>query len=183
MEPQEFPSLLSRVRGNYPRTQTTEAACRKMLFEPFDRENVENFVRQVCIWGNDPRRLSKVRQRFNGKEILEKFKKAKRFAESDSPADAIEQITSIYGLGVAFGSKHLMFLAPSRGVILDSFISEELGYPLSKQGYASFVNDCLALRKFVHKAKVINPLTGRGRWRPCDIEGVLYQKVVDLRSA
>jgi hypothetical protein len=76
-------------------------------------------------------------------------------------------------LGVSFGSKHLRFLAPDRAVVLDSTISERLGYKMDAGGYREFLGDCLSVRDILNEKKIDAAEAGR-RWRACDVEMAIY---------
>jgi hypothetical protein len=78
------------------------------------------------------------------------------------------------GLAVSFASKHLKFLVPERAVVLDSSISERLGYPRTPDGYLAFLGDC---RSILEHATACNlHYTGWGKqWRVSDIEMAIFE--------
>jgi hypothetical protein len=90
--------------------------------------------------------------------------------------EAITKIIEIKSLNVSFGSKHLKFLAPKHAVVLDSIISEHLGYPRTKEGYAEFLQDCFGLRDILN-AKGIRPSATQAKWRVSDVEMALFMEV------
>ena len=54
-------------------------------------------------------------------------------------AEAIKPGVAIKGLGVSFASKHLRLLCPQKFAVLDSVLSQKLGFPLTIKGYEHFM--------------------------------------------
>lgn len=76
-------------------------------------------------------------------DVMHRWMQAALAAASDE--EAIAQASPQHpaglphGLGISFGSKHLRMLDPDRFAVLDSVLSEGLGYALNPKGYALFM--------------------------------------------
>lgn len=107
----------------------------------------------VCNWGGGGRVLGNLKRlhakRLGG--VMHRWMQAALAAASDE--DAIAQASPQrpaglpHGLGVSFGSKHLRMLDPDRFAVLDSVLSEGLGYALNPKGYALFMRHLRALHQ------------------------------------
>jgi hypothetical protein len=87
---------------------------------------------------------------------------------------ALREIRRLRFLGLSFASKHLRLLRPDVCPVLDSVLSEHLGYPLNVAGYKRFSDDCLRLSGWLHECKVHNPILREdGRWFAADVEMAL----------
>ena len=88
---------------------------------------------------------------------------------------ALRAVRQVRHLGLSFASKHLRLLRPDVCPVLDSTLSEKLGYPLDSRGYQRFTDDCQKLAALLNRLGVPNPL-GRegGRWFVADVEMALF---------
>ena len=95
----------------------------------------------VCRWASTGQRVwGKLQVLHNpddlGKRLCSWFQVANT---THDVGKAIECGTKIDGLGVSFASKHLRMLAPQRFAVLDSVLSEKLGFALNIAGYKLFM--------------------------------------------
>ena len=108
----------------------------------------------VCNWGGGGRVLGTLKRHHAGHlgDVMHRWMQAALAAASDG--EAIAQASPQrpaglpHGLGISFGSKHLRMLDPDRFAVLDSVLSEGLGYALNPKGYALFMRH---LRDFHQK--------------------------------
>lgn len=99
----------------------------------------------VCNWGGGGRVLGNLKRlhakRLGG--VMHRWMQAALAAASDEEAIAKaspQRPAGLpHGLGISFGSKHLRMLDPDRFAVLDSVLSEGLGYALNPKGYALFM--------------------------------------------
>ncbi len=99
----------------------------------------------VCNWGGGGRVLGNLKRHHAGHlgDAMHRWMQAALAAASDG--EAIAQASTQrpaglpHGLGISFGSKHLRMLDPDRFAVLDSVLSEGLGYALNPKGYALFM--------------------------------------------
>lgn len=101
------------------------------------------FSEAVCGWASTGGRVWGKLNRLHdydpnalGKELCAWF----RFVnKTRDVGKAIECGTKIDGLGVSFASKHLRLFSPKKFAVLDSVLSEELGFALNIAGYKFFL--------------------------------------------
>lgn len=141
----------------------------------FQNDETMPFVKRVCDWGNYSGVAGKVKRYNKRGKITQIFRDCNQLIRAGNAQAAIEKITEIKGLGISFGSKHLKFLAPEHAVVLDSIISEHLGYPRTKEGYAEFLQDCFVLRDILN-AKSIHPSATQAKWRVSEVEMALFME-------
>lgn len=179
----EFPVYLARGIANAKTdTQTVEDEARYLVKNNFRDDLTEAFVRSVCLWGNRAAISGKVLMHNDLEEVSDTLRRALEQTKIGEVQCALRTIMSINGLGVSFASKHLKFLDPERHVILDSIISENLGYPRDDEGvgYAMFVSDCKEALKIVRENDTSYPESAPAKeWRISDIEMAIYQKIRD----
>ncbi len=108
----------------------------------------------VCNWGGGGRVLGNLHKRHRNSlgSRMDRWMQAALATDTDEAAIASASSTREAGLpeglGVSFGSKHLRMLDPDRFAVLDSVLSEGLGYALNPKGYALFMRH---LRDFHQK--------------------------------
>lgn len=107
--------------------------------------DVLKFSEEVCNWGQGQRVWGNL-IRFNESSNLERQLRT-WFTEIAyaSDEDAILKGTQIRGLDVSFASKHLRMLHPKKYAVLDSVLSNGLGFALNSKGYRFFLS---MLRRF-----------------------------------
>lgn len=99
----------------------------------------------VCNWGGGGRVLGNLEGHHAGHlgDVMHRWMQAALAAASDEEAIAKaspQRPAGLpHGLGISFGSKHLRMLDPDRFAVLDSVLSEGLGYALNPKGYALFM--------------------------------------------
>ncbi|WP_200197076.1 hypothetical protein [Halorhodospira abdelmalekii] len=125
------------------------------------------FSEEVCRWGRGTRVWGLLKGNYSQPQLggliscwLSSASNQKSYEHSICPG------ISIKGLGVSFASKHLRLLEPSRFAVLDSVISEGLGYAQTSKGYNLFMNNLVQL-KGQHLPN----------WRLCDIEASIFALV------
>lgn len=104
----------------------------------------------VCAWGGGGRVLGNLK-RHHGRDLgllSHDWMQTALTANTDEEAVAPRSPTgpgAPKGLGVSFASKHLRMLDPHRFAVLDSVLSQGLGFALNPKGYALFMTH---LRRF-----------------------------------
>lgn len=162
--------------SQYPKTSVVEKIGKQYVANGFPIATTEEFVREVCRWGNYPGVAGKVLKANDLSVVRDYLCSAHHKITSNDPRGAIEAVTSIKCLAVSFGSKHLKFIAPDHAVVLDSVISERLGYPRDARGYADFLKDCFSIRDMLNSASI--PATPkRPTWRVSDVEMAIFMSL------
>jgi hypothetical protein len=182
---EEFESLAASHRQRVKRTAEVEAEGQRLLADDFPLSSVSNFVRNVCIWGDDPRISGRVRRRNTDTEIRSALSSAAMQLNASTPdvSQALAEVVTISGLGLSFGSKHLRFLSPKLCPVFDSFLSAMLPYGFHGRGYALFADDCQVLARELSQRGVPNPWPNRdGVWYAADAEAAVYELVRRKRS-
>lgn len=174
----EFPKYLRKGIGDDGRFQEAEEHGKKLIASNFDIELSLRFVRKVCFWGSDSRISGKVIKRNTAEQIASVLKCAHRLTYEDKIAESLQKIVQLEGLSVSFGSKHLKFLDLGRHVVLDSIISERLGYTSDKAGigYMKWRAACQEFLQILISENIECPGTGEN-WRVSDVEMAIYNKL------
>ncbi|MBC8492150.1 MAG: hypothetical protein H8D43_00080 [Chloroflexi bacterium] len=180
LQPSDFTGLvndhLGRVR--VPKTRELEHEASDLRDDGFPEEQLEKFIRNVCVWGNYLAIAYKVFKNNERSAIQKRFSNATNALSSDIPdvQGALREINQIKGLGrPSFASKHLRFLRPDVCPVLDSIISKNLGYALDRHGYKQFSDDCLRIAETLEQHGVANPMDREsGKWFAADVEMALY---------
>ena len=174
----EFPQLL-QLGIDEGRLFETESLAQDLIRDDFPESASRDFVKAVCLWGGDPRRGGKVIRRNSPQEISSALRNAYLCSRGNELREALHAITALAGLAVSFGSKHLKFLDPNKHVVLDSIISERLGYTrdIEGNGYLAWVATCNAFLKIVRANRINYPPNGPNGWRVSDIEMAIFNKI------
>jgi hypothetical protein len=105
------------------------------------------FIQQVCHWGGrrGPSIAVRVLEPANNlpAERLARFNSAINALAAGNILTAINEIVSLYGFGISFGSKQLRMLRPDLCGVLDGLVREECGYANTPQSYVQYCLDCL----------------------------------------
>lgn len=105
------------------------------------------FCQSVCAWGGGQRVYANLIRR-NGETELRRCLQDWLLDAKNN--DNIEEIIAhgvrIHGLGVSFASKHLRMLNPQKYAVLDSVLSEGLGFALNPKGYSLFMTMLLEFK-------------------------------------
>jgi len=106
-----------------------------------------DFSQRVCAWGGGQRVYANL-IRLNGEAELRRRLQVwlLEVKNSDNLEQNIAHGVLINGLGVSFASKHLRMLEPQKYAVLDSVLSEGLGFALNPKGYQLFMGMLVALK-------------------------------------
>lgn len=173
LPPDAFPSLLARHVAAYPLTPRVEQLAAEYVTDGFPLRQTETFVRAVCKWGGYSGVAGKVLKHNRLSTVRDQLRKAYDASVEENPREAITEIISINCLAVSFGSKHLKFLDPNRAVVLDSIISERLGYRREPDDYVAFLDVCGSIRDTLNKLNVVAGAPNT-RWRVSDVEMAIF---------
>ncbi|MEO5560333.1 MAG: hypothetical protein ABIO49_10675 [Dokdonella sp.] len=123
-------------------TSEVEALGKALRTDASDKA-ILDFSESVCIWGGGQgRRVWGNLRKRNSSRLAELLRAWLRNMDPAATyASAIAGGTTIDGLGVSFASKHLRMLDPTRFAVLDSVLSEKLGFALNSNGYALFMRN------------------------------------------
>lgn len=177
LPPAAFTGLVTRHPKGIERALVLEEAARHLFAANFSAQRLRRFIRDVCEWGGYPGTARRVLQGNPFPEIRRRFTRAIAALTPDEPniQSALLEISRVRHLGLSFASKHLRLLRPDVCPVLDSVLSEKLGYALSAPGYQRFSDDCLEVAAVLHRHGVSNPV-GRdeGAWFAADVEMALF---------
>lgn len=176
VQPGAFTGLAER-HPQIEKTVSLEIEARRLLTTDFSRQELSNFIRNVCAWGGYPGTAARVLEQNAWPEIQHQFGSAIAALSLDPPdlQGALRAVRRVRHLGLSFASKHLRLLRPDVCPVLDSTLSEKLGYPLDGRGYQRFSDDCQTVAALLQQHGVHNPL-GRdgGKWFAADVEMALF---------
>lgn len=131
-------------------------------------------IEEVVRWGGGSRLLGRIKR--NKPEHIEDCT-SQAIKSLDKPADALEYIRRIDGLGESFGSKILAFLSSATCPVLDSVVRDCLSKVCNWDNASTTYSDFIVLCEYI--AKRLPPeWTGRqkdGVWYLRDIEMALFQ--------
>jgi hypothetical protein len=180
----EFPQLLVRFqqhvpsRANKPTTSRIEQIATELAKDDFHEPDLQMFIRTVCSWGGYEGIAGRVIKYNRIEQLITVFRTAYQQAQNGEVVEALEALQQIKHLGsVSFASKHLKFLAPERAVVLDSIISNRLGYPMNSVGYGDFLATCHTILKYIDAANLKYTGWGARGWRISDIEMAITAKL------
>ena len=159
------------------KTMSLEVEARRLMTTNFTRQQLSDFIRGVCKWGGYPGTAARVLEQNTWPDIQRQFGSAIAALSLDPPdvQSALRALRRVRHLGLSFASKHLRLLRPDVCPVLDSTLSEKLGYPLDSRGYQRFSDDCQKVAALLQRLGVCNPL-GRAdrKWYPADVEMALF---------
>lgn len=135
---------LEQPADTVPTTGSVEHLAQRYLVAP-SASAAAALSETVCHWGGGGRVLGNLKRHHAGHlgDVMHRWMQAALAAASDG--EAIAQASPQrpaglpHGVGISFGSKHLRMLDPNRFAVLDSVLSEGLGYALNPKGYALFM--------------------------------------------
>ena len=181
------PGALTGLVERHPQIEKTvslEVEARRLLTADFSRQQLSDFIRGVCAWGGYPGTAERVLEQNAWPDIQRQFGSALAALSLDPPdlRRALRAVRRVRHLGLSFASKHLRLLRPDVCPVLDSSLSETLGYPLDSRGYQRFADDCQEVAALLQQLGVCNPM-GRdgGKWYPADVEMALFVYVKESR--
>lgn len=176
LQPGAFTGLVER-HPQLEKTLALEVEAKRLMTNAFSRQALSAFIRSVCAWGGYPGTAARVLEQNAWPDIRRQFGSAITALSLDPPdlPRALRAVQRVRHLGLSFASKHLRLLRPDLCPVLDSTLSENLGYPLDSRGYQRFADDCQKAAALLHRLGVRNPL-GRagGKWFPADVEMALF---------
>lgn len=183
MKSGEFSKLLKTAMKQDPKTLVVERQAKDLISADFKEPDTVSFVKAVCGWGNYAGVGGNVLKKNAVPDIVSALREGYRLSVDGKYSEAISRVTRLDGLAVSFGSKHLRFLAPDRCVVLDSVLSQRLGYPMDPESYAEFRDDCDSICKKLNADQVPYPIPDGGEWRVADVEHAIYAGIIEkLRS-
>ena len=181
------PGAFTEFVEGHPQVEKTlalEVEARKLMAAGFSRQQLRDFIRDVCIWGGYPGTADRVFKQNAWPDLQRQFGSAAAALSQDPPnvQSALRTLVRVRHLGLSFASKHLRLLRPDLCPVLDSTLSETLGYPLDSRGYQRFSEDCQKAAALLQRQGVRNPL-GRegGKWYLADVKMALFVYVKDSR--
>lgn len=167
-------------------TTEIERFAGNLISEGFDDEaSVQEFVKKVCKWGGSQgnRVLRKIESR-DFDEVATAFGDAVQILESAignvdrerRVVAALKRVKQIYGLDVAFASKHLRFLCPRLCPVLDSVISDRTIFSVWRlTDYGKFSTYCVDVAQALTEVGIKHPISSRqGMWYAADVEAAIY---------
>ncbi len=165
-------------------TAGVEAEGASLLKDGLDNvQRVNDFVRSVLDWGGKTGNrvrgnLDRYQKEgaFTNEEFVKVVADSARMLQSGDLESAIENITSIKGLHISYGSKILRMLSPQQAGVYDSILDEELSYPLDAQGYVDFCDHCKAVADELKKLG-IKSHRENGEWFVADVEAVIFHYI------
>jgi len=176
VHPGAFTGLAKR-HPQLEKTLSLEVEARRLLTTDFSRQQLSDFIRGVCVWGGYPGTAVRVLEQNAWPDIQRQFGSAISALSLDPPdlQNALRTLRRVRHLGLSFASKHLRLLRPDVCPVLDSTLSEKLGYPLDSRGYQRFSDDCRKVGALLQRLGVPNPM-GRdsGKWFSADVEMALF---------
>lgn len=179
----DLPAWIHRHPQGIERALALEDQARRVVAADFPRRALKRWIGQVCSWGGYPRTAERLFQANTFREIQRRFQQAWDLLDRERPLlqPAARELTHLRHLGLSFASKHLRLLRPAFCPILDSLLSEALGYPATSKGYRHFAQACHKAADRLEVLGVENPV-GRptGAWYAADVEMGLYVYVKAL---
>jgi len=178
--PAEMRLHLMAHAATFPKTETVEVKARAALEIGLTGPVAMDLVAAVCDWGNYAGIAGRVRVRNSTSAVSHRLRQSIELADQGEFGEAVFRITKLKGLGFSFASKVLRFLRPDRAVVLDSVISEGLGFARNVVGYEAFLAECVGIADLMNAPDQPNPDPSIRVWRPCDVEMAIYAKLRGL---
>ncbi len=180
LNPSDFTYFIELHLKHWSGTRELEEQAYNLSAANFQNQQLINFIKDVCRWGNYPGIAGRVLNQNDISIIQKNFVSAWGKLKSNIPnvREAIIRINAIKNLGTpSFASKHLRFLRPQVCPVLDSIIWYGIGkYSFNPNGYEQFSRDCLEVADILQRKGIVNPL-GReaGKWFAADIEMAIFE--------
>lgn len=156
-----YPCFHACHLANVPNTARIEALGAAVLAaDAVARANLlPQFIRQVCQWGGGfgPFISVKVLNPANNLPArrFQSFNAAIDALAAEDILSAINQIVSLYGFGISFGSKQLRMLRPDICGVLDNLVLSELhGYANKPASYRAYCLDCSEQAERLNDARI-----------------------------
>lgn len=174
----QFPELLQRHKDADSETSAVEKLAKIYVANGFRSADTRALVKRVCKWGRYSGVGGKALKYNRVGRIARKLQLSHQALMRGDYVSAITEATKINGFAVSFGSKHLRMMAPGRAVVLDSIISENLGYKRTPTGYAEFIADCENIRDMLNQQGIC-PTPNRTSWRISEVEMAIFMSLQD----
>ncbi|WP_421736581.1 hypothetical protein [Caulobacter sp.] len=178
--PEEMRLLLEAHEAEFTKTKAVESQAREALEDGLTAQQAMDLIRAVCEWGKYAGIAGRVRARNSPETILLRIREALSLVDAGLVGEAVFRIAKLKGLGPSFASKALRFLRPDKAVVLDSVISEGLGFARDLPGYNAFLMECVRIGELMNVPDQPNPAPSNRVWRPCDVEMAIYAKLRGL---
>jgi hypothetical protein len=174
----ELADLFENFLRQNPATQNIERQAERLVNGNFQSyRDLCDFIKAVCKWGGYSGIAGRVINENDESKLRYAFRSASSHSNAGDDLAAIKSLLELRGFAVSFASKHLKFVAPERAVVLDSRISNRLGYELTPEGYQTFLLDCRGIRDRANSFELRYPGWGRDGWRVSDIEMAIFEKL------
>jgi hypothetical protein len=175
----DFPMLMRKHLLDFPAVSTLESTAATLIASGFAFPGMENYIRDVCRWGNFAGVGGRVIKNNTKKEIQDAFVDAYAHLTASPPnvAAALLRINQLHGLGTpSFASKHLRFLKPDICPVYDAILTDKLPYPFNPEGYSAFSIDCQVIASKLNAAKIANPARATQLWLAADVEAAMFAR-------
>jgi len=179
LRPSDFTELVELHLSNVQNTRELEHEAGRLCAAGFaDKEQLAEFIREVCVWGGYAGIAGRVLNKENNPPptISRQFITVTQAMNSEEPdiQGAWYALNQIKHLGPSFASKHLRFLRPDVCPVLDGVISQ-LGYAMNSSGYKQLSDDCLRIAEALQQYRISNPMDREsGKWFAADVEMALF---------
>ncbi len=168
--------LVVAHRESFPKTEQIELEALRALEAGLARPLAMALIESVCAWGNYAGIAGRVRVRNSASEISARLSEAIERSDQGRFGEGVNCIAELRGLGFSFASKVLRFLRPDHAVVLDSVISEGLGFARNVAGYDAFRAECARIADLLNAPTQPNPDPSNRAWRLFDVEMAIYAK-------
>ncbi len=199
MDYTDVPRAVNAHLARIPTTPAVEAiggayvAGGFLAIPPGGADPTTNFSRAVIVWGAGQQFILSLVLGGRNRPLNMAIQFRAAFAAPNAVA-AITAVTTplIFGLGLAFGSKHLRMMSPDRFVVLDNLIAQLFGVDvrtLTEADYAQFCADCGMVAQELTRRGIPNPMAARpngvsrgapANWFPADVEMAIFSVAKDL---
>lgn len=173
----EFPVLMRKHMQRFPGVAGLETEAAALVEVGFRFPEVENYIRNVCRWGNFAGVGGRVIKNNSADEVQAAFADAYAMLNvtSSGPSSALARINMIHGLGTpSFASKHLRFLRPDVCPVYDAILTDKLPYTFDPDGYAKFSADCTSIASGLNAVSIENPSRPDKLWLAADVEAAMF---------
>lgn len=180
-EIQKWSKIFHCQTGEIKKTMEIEKNGERLMKSGFaDVPSIICFVEDVFTWGGRTANVY-VRPRLykeqTKKEIAKVVAETAYFLQKKDVESGYNKLVSLHGLGMSYGSKILRMMAPSRAVVYDSVLAENLLYRCNLKHYLIFCRDCQAVAEALTKSNFKNPPRESVKWFAADVEGAIYRKI------
>lgn len=171
LDASRVPALLEAHQKQWsnPDPNDLEARAAELEQADFPPHECHKFFRTAIGWGRGHRFLGRASAKNRPETVARALRDAVHSVDQGDPAEAVTRVQKLSYIGQSFASKLVRFLRPEQAVILDSVLRTNLGYAETKEGYATFIDDCRAIQR--HLSDAGNAL------RLCDVEAAVFAQI------